>query len=362
MANQDNYTQNNDAKPLYWKIISSPAIIGITSICILLIFITIILTSPSNGGLNHDDPFIDDLNSLSLKNDQQQLLMSEKMLATRKSMIADVIQDATSELNDPKNEGDTLSDALLAKISGVSNAMTPYMISESDAELVSPERGQLFNELLEMDIDANFFVDKILPNVDFSYADLSGMTLSDINLEKGRFDNANFQNAKFTNVNLRNAELNKANFSGARLSNADLRDAYLNETNLTNTYLIKAKLQEAELSKAIFDRTNLKDADLTNANLNYAELKDAYFYNVNLGTQLKGLHLKRVDLSKARLENTDFTGAMLDSVVVSRKDWIAYVKDELKVKGTENFENLYTVSTIDDPMFGISYIIVKKRN
>ena len=77
---------------------------------------------------------------------------------------------------------------------------------------------------------------------DLSWADLSGVDLS---------------NSNFTGANLFSA-----NLSGTDLSNSRLEGAILNATNLTGT-----KLGKAKLSRAIIIESNIKDAFLCDTEL-----------------------------------------------------------------------------------------------
>jgi uncharacterized protein YjbI with pentapeptide repeats len=76
--------------------------------------------------------------------------------------------------------------------------------------------------------------------------------------------------AVLTGVNLTNADLERANLTGADLTGANLVGADLEKANLGTANLSDANLLGADLEKA-----NLMGANLTNANLMGAELEKA---------------------------------------------------------------------------------------
>jgi len=86
-------------------------------------------------------------------------------------------------------------------------------------------------------------------------ANLSGVILSDANLESALLVYTDLSEADLRDANLRNAELRKTDFFLANLSDANLSHALLNRANLSG-----ADVSDANLSDAI-----LSDADLSGA-------------------------------------------------------------------------------------------------
>ena len=117
------------------------------------------------------------------------------------------------------------------------------------------------------------------------------------------FINANLRCAQLSKLSLENidlsyAKLNLANLSGTNLSKANLMAAQMPAANLSGSNLSKSQLVRANLSGA-----NLSDANLKGAALSYADLS-----NVCLtGADLRGANLARTDLRK-----TCFDGAILE--------------------------------------------------
>ena len=100
----------------------------------------------------------------------------------------------------------------------------------------------------------------------------------------------NCPDCNLSGVDLSNAQLNHANLAGANLSGADFTDANLRQANLAGANLSNAKLIRTNLPGA-----NLSFADLTNADL-------------------AGSNLIRANMTGATTTNTNLTGAHLESI------------------------------------------------
>lgn len=100
----------------------------------------------------------------------------------------------------------------------------------------------------------------------------------------------NCPDCNLSGVDLSNAQLNHANLSGADLSGADLTNANLRQANLTGANLSNARLIRANLPGA-----DLSFADLTNTNFS-------------------GSNLIRANVTNATFKNTNLTGAHLESI------------------------------------------------
>ncbi|MDB9314020.1 pentapeptide repeat-containing protein [Spirulina sp. CS-785/01] len=93
---------------------------------------------------------------------------------------------------------------------------------------------------------------------------MSGINLSDSELEESVFKNAKLSRANFNksilySADFRNAELINAQFYKAILGNADFRDADLEGAVLKEAYLDNAKLHGAILNNAILQDVNLEN-------------------------------------------------------------------------------------------------------
>lgn len=125
-----------------------------------------------------------------------------------------------------------------------------------------------------------------LRNADFSQAVLTGCD----------FSGADLTNARFVWANLRGADLSRAILKGTRFENADMRpmtdppvpphgkggSVSLSESTLHNTNLSQAKLLGASFVGAILDGCILDSADLEGADFSYSTLHNVQFKNTKL--------------------------------------------------------------------------------
>jgi hypothetical protein len=96
--------------------------------------------------------------------------------------------------------------------------------------------------------------------VDFSGADLEGLSISAADLSHALLHNANLKKVVAFDVNLRGANLERANFSsanltGANLSRANLENALLQKADLTHTVLDGTKLIHTDFSHCVCSST-----------------------------------------------------------------------------------------------------------
>lgn len=125
-----------------------------------------------------------------------------------------------------------------------------------------------------------------LRDTDFSQAVLTGCD----------FSGADLTNARMIWANLRGADLSRAILKGTRFENADMRPlteppvvphgkggaVSLSETTLHSTNLSQAKLVGASFVGAVMDGTILEGADLEGADFSYATLNGVQFRNAKL--------------------------------------------------------------------------------
>ncbi len=103
-------------------------------------------------------------------------------------------------------------------------------------------------------------------------------------------------------------DLQCANLTGANLSGLSLI-----QVNFTGADLRGANLQHADLTQATLDTADLSGANLTDATMGQVEARQTKFIGANLsGADLSQADLTLADLSKANLSGTDFTQATLD--------------------------------------------------
>ena len=121
---------------------------------------------------------------------------------------------------DPDSVKYRLSKPLISRIVALSRSFKPYRVMEGDtlsADLVSPERGQLFIALMENQLDS-VSQNTIVESGDFSYAVIGEVDLRSANLSF---------------ANLRSADLSSAYLRYAKLIEANLRDAILSDVRVS---------------------------------------------------------------------------------------------------------------------------------
>lgn len=128
---------------------------------------------------------------------------------------------------------------------------------------------------------------KILP-------DLSGASLSNLNLNGVNFREANLAECQLRGAFLRHSNLQYATLRGANLRSTDFRSA-----NLRRADLAGVNLEDARLQSAFFFNANLENAVMTNARLNGANFSRANFSGANL----KGIHLVETVFADSNLSD-----------------------------------------------------------
>lgn len=147
---------------------------------------------------------------------------------------------------------------------------------------------------------------------DLARANLSGLSLGQLDLTR-----ANLRHANLSHTDLGQATLTGAAMQGANLRSADLIQATMNRVSLVGADLRKAKLTQAEfkganLSKADLRYATLDQATLTNANLASANLTKASLIDVEAqDTDFRRTNLTDADLNGATLTGAQFKGAKL---------------------------------------------------
>lgn len=170
-----------------------------------------------------------------------------------------------------------------------------------------------------------------LRNSDFSQAVLTGCD----------FTGADLTNARFVWSNLRGADLSRAVLKGTRFENADMRPlteppvpphgkggvVSLSESTLLNTNLSQAKLLGASFVGAILDGCILDGADLEGADFSYSTLSQVEFRN----TKLHGANFNLADFPAEMLKSLQDLGAKvpvevppeeLEKVLRDHQNWI----------------------------------------
>ncbi len=247
-------------------------------------------------------------------------------------LMLSILDDVKEELK--RNPRRTLSDTMITRIAALSFAFKSYKYIEHDTlsnQESSPDRGQLLQALILMNIDSSSFA-KIKKNAVFARADLrganlkggdmSGINLKGANLRGADLSGANLKGANLEGANLWEVNLNQANLSGTNLKKTDLRWAHLNKAILTLSNLNGANLQNAQLIKADFNTAMFQWAQLDGALFNEANLSSVDFTGTNFTkVNLSKANLSRADLRKVNLSEADLGGAQFFKAVVD-KNWL----------------------------------------
>lgn len=178
-----------------------------------------------------------------------------------------------------------------------------------------------------------------LKQTQLNAADLEGANLQSANLEKANLAFANLEYVNLESAYLKHADLEDAVLTNARLRTADLTEAFLANSNLSNANLIDCFLLGADLSYANLYQAKLINSDLCASNLQGATLDNANFTNSYLaktnlnkaslvnsilkGTLLISSNLTEAtltgaNLASANLTNADLTGALLNGANLSK--------------------------------------------
>ena len=235
---------------------------------------------------------------------QEQTYLAE---ASRRSAQMFIMSDVLSDLNREIETNNThkLSNTLVGRIVGLSRAMKPYRYLLNDQLIekpISPERGQLLITLCKSQIEPSFFIDRIIQDSDFTKAELQNA-----NLYRSVIREINLEGADLSAANLIGVDARRASFVGANFKNTDLEDANLSYTNLSST----------NFSGAFLINTNFKEANITNI--------------------------------------------ILENALVDRADWLAYIKDKLKLKGADEVFEEYTIDSIYSKDYNKKMLTIIKK-
>jgi len=103
----------------------------------------------------------------------------------------------------------------------------------------------------------------VLQCANFTGANLSGLSLGQVDFTGAILKNANLQHADLTQATLNGADLSGANLTDATMIQVTARDAKLVGANLSGVDLSQADLTDANLSKADLSGTGFTQATLT---------------------------------------------------------------------------------------------------
>jgi uncharacterized protein YjbI with pentapeptide repeats len=145
------------------------------------------------------------------------------------------------------------------------------------------------------------FKDSELREVNLSAADLQGSDFSQAQIIDTNLDYANLQQTDLTCVNLQNTTLRSANLQQSILKNATIRDCNLTQSKLIGVNLVGALLMSQG------EEVNFSEAKLCGANLDSANFSQSIF----IAADLRGANLASASLENANLRNANLTRTIL---------------------------------------------------
>jgi uncharacterized protein YjbI with pentapeptide repeats len=105
----------------------------------------------------------------------------------------------------------------------------------------------------------------VLTDIDLSYADLQGCTLTRADLRHAKLNGADLRNANLAGALLNNADLTDCDLRGATLDGAQFARAKLTHANMSGAGMKGANFAWADMSHAIVGARNLQEANVFGA-------------------------------------------------------------------------------------------------
>ena len=188
------------------------------------------------------------------------------------------------------------------------------------------------------------------------FGDLSGICLSNFNLENSYLPGVtlietDFSRSNLSNINLQKSKVFSAKFDDSILEKSNLDDAILRRSSFIRANACKASFVGSDLMNANFIRCNLQFADFrgcdclfanfSNANLSGANLENASLSEtIFVGASLQNAKLCGAKFMRANLKNADLRGADLRGADLS------YANLEGAILDDANLENVVFNKTI----------------
>lgn len=143
---------------------------------------------------------------------------------------------------------------------------------------------------------------------------LSGISLTDMNLEGYDLDNANLAGCYGTLTSLYRASLIEANFEKAEFKESSFREANLTKANLKNLVA-----SDTSFNRAIFREANLSKASIQHSDFVEANLENAYLQSIDLNKiNFSRAILSKVHLSNSKLFSINFREANLNEASLEK--------------------------------------------
>ena len=232
--------------------------------------------------------------------------------AERRGSLVFVMSSLMDEMVKEKAQrGGILSEGLTARIISLTHSLRPYKFLEGDALIqqpLSPEKGQLFVNLMESDISRSS-KEVILEKGNFSNTDLNGANIRLINLGSSQLENSRLTNARVFNSNFTNLDGVGIDFSGSWIESSSIKDSDISFASFKDCALLNANFSNSDLSKSDFANAILYKVDFSKANLQDVVFDNAIVENKDwlnnlVKSGVKGLNIKDYKLIDLK-ENSD---------------------------------------------------------
>lgn len=162
--------------------------------------------------------------------------------------------------------------------------------------------------LSEINLSGQSLTNLDLRNTLFASANLENIKISNCNLDFTNFEGANLQNAVFQNVTARNAGFLFADLKGSKIENSDMSRAYMPKVDLSEAEITSSKFNAVMMVNADAEKISIKDSEWKNSNLTGISLAYADMQRV----QMQGVVLNNALLDQANIVSTDLENAFMN--------------------------------------------------
>lgn len=257
--------------------------------------------------------------------DQQTYLQEAERRSSLVFLFSNIMESIDKELQ--KNSSRKLSPQLIARIISLSQRLQPYRFLDGD-ELTevpySPERAQLFTNLVKSKIDDES-LNKILKESNFTYSDFSGVTFSNLYIEK-----IDLSNSRFSKVNFNNSSFSGVKFSNVNMNSITLDSVFFSSCSFNNTEIDSRQNDLVRFSYSNLINTSFKNST-SYPDSNRLEFLEGELVNTSFYGHYDFLSFLRSDLKnfvfKAVVKDIDVTGSLfaykgvnIDSLYASHLD------------------------------------------
>ncbi|AFB20996.1 pentapeptide repeat-containing protein [Rickettsia canadensis] len=162
-------------------------------------------------------------------------------------------------------------------------------------------------DLSEIDLSGKTLTNLNLKNTLFAAANLENIKILNCNLDFTNFEGANLQNAVFQNVTARNAGFLFADLKNSKIKNSDMSRSYMPKIDLSEAEVTNSKFNAVMMVNADAEKLVIKDSEWKNSNLTGISLAYADMQRV----QMQGVVLNNALLDQANIISTNLENAFM---------------------------------------------------